>query len=186
MGQVSAWRQARAALLFPGLATIGLPLLIVVALGTDSLDVGTVGAVLCAAVGAVLLLLGLSLGVWTVRLFDNVGDGTLAPFDPPRHLVLYGPYRYVRNPMISGVFGIVLGEAVAFRSPWLALWWVVFYLGNQLYIPLHEERALQRRFGAEYTAYCAAVRRWVPRLTPWSPTGGGASHTHHGAAGQAA
>ena len=54
--------------------------------------------------------------VWTNRLFATIGHGTLAPWNPPEKLVVRGVYRHVRNPMITGVFCILLGEAVFFGS----------------------------------------------------------------------
>ena len=63
------------------------------------------------ASGVGLLLFAASLRQFAVR-----GKGTLAPWDPPKHLVVEGPYRYVRNPMISGVLFVLLGEALVLRS----------------------------------------------------------------------
>ena len=65
---------------------------------------------------AVLLGIGLVLFVTTVTLFGSVGRGTLAPWNPPQHLVVAGPYRHVRNPMISGVLFVLLAEALFFGS----------------------------------------------------------------------
>jgi protein-S-isoprenylcysteine O-methyltransferase Ste14 len=112
---------------------------------------------------------GLSLMVATIRLFDRRGQGTLAPWDPPRRLVVAGPYRRVRNPMISGVLLNLLGEALLFRSAALGAWLAVFFVSNNLYFVLSEEPALERRFGDEYRRYRAAVPRWIPRLRPWQP-----------------
>ena len=53
----------------------------------------------CVGIG--LFAGGLLLFSWCVRLFAQIGRGTLAPWDPARKLVAVGPYRYVRNPMIS-------------------------------------------------------------------------------------
>jgi protein-S-isoprenylcysteine O-methyltransferase Ste14 len=47
----------------------------------------------------------------SLRRFAGEGESTLAPWDPPRRLVVTGPYRFVRNPMISGVIFLLLGEA---------------------------------------------------------------------------
>jgi protein-S-isoprenylcysteine O-methyltransferase Ste14 len=117
--------------------------------------------------GLLLILLGLALAVWTVGLFARVGRGTLAPWDPPRRLVVRGPYRYVRNPMITGVAVILLGQAALFRAPLLLAWCGLFILVNLIYTPLVEEPGLRRRFGPEYDEYCRHVPRWLPRLTPW-------------------
>ena len=71
--------------------------------------------------------------------------------------------------MISGVYAMLLGEAIALWSPWLAAWFGAFVLGMSTNIVLIEEPALRRRFGAPYERYCANVPRWLPRLAPYTP-----------------
>jgi protein-S-isoprenylcysteine O-methyltransferase Ste14 len=96
-----------------------------------------------------------------------VGKGTLAPWDPTSRLVVRGPYRHVRNPMISGVLGILLGEAVLLGSVPLLVWFGLVLALNAVYMPLVEEPGLRSRFGEDYETYKANVPRWVPRLRPW-------------------
>ena len=91
-------------------------------------------------IGCVFNLLGLSLMIWTTRLFITVGKGTLVPWNPPEKLVVLGVYRYVRNPLITGVSCVLLGEAVFFGSLWLLGWVGVFVAANMIYIPLGENR----------------------------------------------
>jgi protein-S-isoprenylcysteine O-methyltransferase Ste14 len=121
------------------------------------------------AAGIALLSVGLLLFVASLHRFVTEGRGTLAPWDPPRQLVVGGPYRYVRNPMISGVVLVLLGEALVLLSrPHLE--WALIFLGiNAIYIPLVEEPLLVRRFGADYREYCRHVPRLVPRWRPWEP-----------------
>src|SRR6185295_13856231 len=95
------------------------------------------------------------------------GHGTLAPWDPPRALVVRGPYRFVRNPMISGVVFALFAEALVLLSRPHAVWAAAFGLLNLIYIPLIEEPQLERRFGEPYREYCKHVRRFLPRLRPW-------------------
>ena len=118
--------------------------------------------------GAALFVCGFALFGWCVSLFARVGQGTLAPWDPTQKLVAVGPYRHVRNPMISGVAAMLLGEALTFGSWLLALWFLAFVLVNHVYFAFSEEPGLERRFGASYLAYKANVPRWLPRLTPWT------------------
>lgn len=113
--------------------------------------------------GALVLLAGLSLFLWCVVLFARVGRGTLAPWDPTQRLVAVGPYRYVRNPMISGVAAILAGQALLTGSWVIALWLLVFVVVNQTYFLLSEEPGLERRFGDSYREYKARVPRWIPR-----------------------
>jgi protein-S-isoprenylcysteine O-methyltransferase Ste14 len=120
--------------------------------------------------GVLALGFGLALFVWCVSLFARVGQGTLAPWDPTRRLVAVGPYRYVRNPMITSVATILLGEALITGSRMLATWCGIFLVINHVHFLLVEEPGLEHRFGDDYCAYKAAVPRWIPRLTPW--TGG--------------
>jgi protein-S-isoprenylcysteine O-methyltransferase Ste14 len=126
-----------------------------------------------ALAGAVVIAVGVALIVQTVALFATVGRGTLAPWDPTARLVVRGPYRRVRNPMISGVLCVLLGEAALFASPALLGWFGVVLAINAVYFPLVEEPGLRQRFGADYEAYRAAVPRWLPRLRPWEPDGAG-------------
>jgi protein-S-isoprenylcysteine O-methyltransferase Ste14 len=111
---------------------------------------------------------GLVLMIATIRLFVTVGKGTLAPWEPPQKLVVRGVYRYVRNPMISGVGLVLLGESVLTASLPLCGWFLVFLAVNSVYIPLSEEPGLVKRFGEEYLNYKQNVPRWIPRLTPWA------------------
>jgi protein-S-isoprenylcysteine O-methyltransferase Ste14 len=118
--------------------------------------------------GLCLVLVGLVLFVSSLRRFAGDGKGTLAPWDPPRVLVVTGPYRYVRNPMISGVLFVLFGEALILRSRPHLSWALTFLLINAVYIPLVEEPQLRGRFGASYDEYCDHVPRLVPRLRPWT------------------
>ena len=99
--------------------------------------------------------------------FARSGRGTLSPADPPRALVVRGPYRYVRNPMYVSVTLILLGEIAADRSRGLFLYWAIWFGLVNVFVILYEERALRRQFGEDYRRYCAAVGRWLPRLRPW-------------------
>ncbi len=113
---------------------------------------------------------GLGLGVWTSTLFMKFGKGTPAPWDPPEKLVVRGPYRYVRNPMITGVMLILLAEAMLFQSWPIAVWMMIFFIGNAIHFPLIEEKGLEKRFGDDYREYKAHVPRWIPRLRAWKQT----------------
>jgi len=130
----------------------------------NSIDIGW-----WRVLGAIIIALGLALFVSTVRYFARLGRGTLAPWDPTERLVVAGPYRYVRNPMITAVLTILLGEAALLRSLPILVWSGIFFALNAVYFPLAEEPELRRRFGAEYDEYCANVPRWIPRRRAWIP-----------------
>jgi protein-S-isoprenylcysteine O-methyltransferase Ste14 len=157
---VSLWRHLAAVLLLPGVVTIGVPAVIIWQTDAHLHPL--------AVAGIPLISLGVLLMISTVTLLAAVGRGTLAPWDPTSRLVVQGPYRYVRNPMISGVLFILLGEAACFASLPLLIWFAAVFGVNAVYLPLVEERGLRRRFGADYEAYRANVPRWIPRLRPWT------------------
>jgi protein-S-isoprenylcysteine O-methyltransferase Ste14 len=156
---VTVWRHVAAVLLCPGVVTVAVPALIVWRTGA--------GIGLLSIAGLPLIALGLLLIVRTIALFAGVGRGTLAPWDPTTRLVVRGPYRHVRNPMISGVLFVLLGEAALLGSWPLLLWFAVVLAVNAAYLPLVEEPGLERRFGEDYERYRAHVPRWIPRLRPW-------------------
>lgn len=114
--------------------------------------------------GMVLAAAGAFLALWCVLAFALVGKGTPAPFDPPRRLVITGPYRHVRNPMYLGAALALAGAALFYRSPALLAYAVLFLTAAHVFVLGYEEPTLARLFGADYQAYRARVRRWLPRL----------------------
>lgn len=132
--------------------------------------IGTTGVqMLVQVVGLLVLAVGLMLFSASLRNFVTEGEGTLAPWDPPRRLVVRGPYRYVRNPMISGVVLVLFGEALTLLSRPHFIWALIFLAVNSIYIPLLEETGLRQRFGDAYVEYCRHVPRLIPRFRPWEP-----------------
>ena len=119
--------------------------------------------------GIALTLSGLTLLFVTVRMFSNIGNGTLAPWAPPEKLVIEGLYARTRSPMISGVLIALLGEGFTFSSFWILFFFVFFTIGNHIYFIKSEEPGLVKRFGDAYIEYKENVPRWIPRRTPWTP-----------------
>lgn len=117
--------------------------------------------------GILLLSAGLFLAGWTMVLFNNVGKGTLAPWNPPENLVVKGPYCYVRNPMIIGVLLVLISEYFLLNAIEILWWTVLFFIINNIYFYVFEERQLENRFGEEYKKYKKNVPMWIPRFTPW-------------------
>ncbi len=117
----------------------------------------------------IFFFIGSLLAFLTVRLFLTKGKGTPAPWDPPKKLVVLGPYRFVRNPMITGVLFLLAGESLLFSSWLLFFWMLLFFLANLIYLPFFEEKSLLRRFGKDYQDYKEHVPRWIPRLIPYCP-----------------
>ena len=112
------------------------------------------------ALGCLVGIAGLGLVASCVFAFVTLGKGTPAPFDPPRHLVVRGPYRLIRNPMYLGAGLWVLGLAMFYQSLGLALYAAAFMAIAHGFVVLYEEPALRRTFGDEYREYCRRVRRW--------------------------
>jgi protein-S-isoprenylcysteine O-methyltransferase Ste14 len=119
--------------------------------------------------GGLMVLAGLPMLFWTIREFGRSGQGTLAPWDPTQKLVVHGPYRHVRNPMISAVMAILFGQALLLNSLCHLAWATFFSLGNMLYISRSEEPGLERRFADDYRRYKQQVPRWLPRFYRWRP-----------------
>jgi protein-S-isoprenylcysteine O-methyltransferase Ste14 len=117
--------------------------------------------------GEILMAAGILLLLWCARDFFASGRGSIAPWDPPKRLVVVGLYRFVRNPMYLSVLVLVAGWAVAFASWPIGLYLGILALGFHLRVRLGEEPWLRLRFGAEWDAYGAAVPRWRPRRRPW-------------------
>lgn len=114
--------------------------------------------------GVIIVALGTALLAACIFEFARSGRGTLSPADPPKHLVIRGLYRYVRNPMYLSVTTIVIGEALFARSQPLALYWVVWFVCVNVFVLGYEEPTLRAQFGDSYDEYCRRVPRWLPRF----------------------
>jgi len=159
-------RHLLAVAVLPFTVTVVIPIWIARRFRTGFSFGGTPSDIGLQAAGLVVLAIGLTLFAASLGHFIVHGRGTLAPWDPPRKLVIVGPYRYVRNPMISGVVFILAGEALLLRS-WVHLqWMLIFLVVNLIYIPLAEEPMLETRFGDDYREYKRRVPRIVPRVRP--------------------
>jgi protein-S-isoprenylcysteine O-methyltransferase Ste14 len=110
--------------------------------------------------GVVIALAGFALGGWTTSLFFGAGT-TLIPGRESSALLTHGPFRFTRNPIYLGMALVLLGACIFAGSltPFLVVPIFVWVI-DVLVIP-HEQAMLTRKFGAEYEAYVAKVRRWL-------------------------
>ncbi len=112
--------------------------------------------------GGVLALAGAGGAAYCANLFARVGRGTPVPIDPPRQLVVGGPYRYSRNPIYLAEVLILIGFFLFFGHPALLLYTILLALLVQLpAVVFLEEPVLLRRFGDDYAAYMRHVPRWL-------------------------
>jgi len=118
---------------------------------------------LAQAAGLAVATVGGAIALWCIGTFAILGRGTPAPFDPPRRLVVRGPYRHVRNPMYLGAGLALAGAALFYGSGALALYAAGFLLLMHLFVILYEEPTLGRTFGDDYGTYRATVGRWWPK-----------------------
>jgi protein-S-isoprenylcysteine O-methyltransferase Ste14 len=152
-------RAATYATLFIGLGLVFVPGRIL----ASSAVVRPAGLGVAQVAGIAVAPAGGALALWGIAAFALVGKGTPAPFDPPRKLVVQGPYRYVRNPLYIGAALALSGAALFYGS--IPMWGYVglFVLVTHGLVAWYEEPILERLFGDDYRAYGARVRRWLPR-----------------------
>jgi protein-S-isoprenylcysteine O-methyltransferase Ste14 len=115
-------------------------------------------------IGLPILFFGACVLMWCVRDFYVIGKGTLAPWDPPKRLVVVGLYRLVRNPMYVGVLAWVAGWSLVAGSPVLAIYTGLLAITFQLRVIFYEEPRLARQFGNDWIKYRSSVNRWLPKL----------------------
>jgi len=163
------WRLVKTIMLMPGTVLVFIPAVILLTTrDSDWAPEPPSPDQLWFWLALLAAIVGLALSAWTAALFLKWGEGTPAPWDPPKKLVVRGPYRHARNPMITGVLLILFAEAVMLNSWAIAVWMILFFIGNSIYFPFVEERGLEKRFGHRYREYKNHVPRWIPRLSGWS------------------
>ena len=149
------------AVFFVGFFLVVLPARVLSSAGVARPPVGGVWQVAGLSVAAIGALLALA----CIFAFVFVGGGTQAPFDPPRRLVVRGPYRFIRNPMYVGASAALAGAALFYRSISLAAYACGFLLVSHLFVLWFEEPTLRRTFDGEYDTYCTRTGRWWPSAT---------------------
>jgi protein-S-isoprenylcysteine O-methyltransferase Ste14 len=143
--------------LVPGYLGCYVPLRYLAARPLSAVSWGPREVIAAAAIGC-----GLAGVLWCFWHFAVTGRGTPAPFDPPRRLVVRGLYRVVRNPMYLSVLTAVAGQALLLGSWAIARYALAGLVFFHVFVIGVEEPGLRARFGADYEAYCRAVRRWIP------------------------
>ena len=113
--------------------------------------------------GIPLIMIGAAGLLWCIWQFFSEGRGTLAPVDSPKHLVVRGLYKYVRNPMYVSVVTMLIGEAIFFMSKAIIIEAGIFMGLAYLFVVFYEEPTLRQQFGESYERYSQTVGRWIPR-----------------------
>jgi len=113
--------------------------------------------------GAILIVLGLSLSLWTRWTQFKIGQGTPAPIMPTQKLVIKGPYVFCRNPMILGDVIWLIGLSILVNSISSIIVSLIWFIGHLIYYKTIEEKELTARFGEEYINY----KKRVPFIIPF-------------------
>ncbi len=111
-----------------------------------------------------VLIAGFSMWLWAVLHFARV-KGTPVPFNPPSEVVTTGPYAYIRNPMLTGIFIFIFGLGILFGSISITLIFTpIFILINFLELRAIEEPELEKRLGKDYLEYKKKIPMFFPRM----------------------
>lgn len=113
--------------------------------------------------GSVVFVACLSLYLICSYVLTTRGRGPFVEFDPPVELVVDGPYRFCRNPVVACLLATILGLAVACSSTGILLYFLIMMLLAHHQVSRLEEQHLRKRFGQAYEDYCSRVPRWIPR-----------------------
>jgi protein-S-isoprenylcysteine O-methyltransferase Ste14 len=148
-----------ATILIPGSVGVAIPLLIALWVRMGHVELGP-----WRWLGMIAIIPGTLLALWTIWDFATIGKGTLVPSDPPKHLVIQGPYRFTRNPMYTGGLLAIVGQGVVFQSLAVIAYAALFFAVVTVVIRFYEEPALRATFGEEYERFCRKVPRWGIRL----------------------
>jgi protein-S-isoprenylcysteine O-methyltransferase Ste14 len=147
-------------ILFIGLLLVFLPAQLLARAGITPPAIFGVTQVM----GLIIAVCGGALALWCILTFAVIGQGTPAPFDPPRRLVIRGPYAFVRNPMYIGAGLTLVGAALFYGSLALLAYAAIFLMITHLFVLVYEEPTLRRTFGNDYESYCHNVGRWLPHI----------------------
>jgi protein-S-isoprenylcysteine O-methyltransferase Ste14 len=112
-------------------------------------------------IGMGLFLIGLGLAVWA-RVYLGRNWGTPMSEKADAELVTTGPYRYIRNPIYSGLILAAIGTAVGVSWYWVVA--VVFMGSYFIYSATVEARTMERLFPNDYPAYKRSTKMLIPYI----------------------
>jgi protein-S-isoprenylcysteine O-methyltransferase Ste14 len=150
-------RAAFAVIVLPGVMGFLLPLAVIEPVWQREIAVSP---------GLAIVGAGTALLLQCVREFYVAGKGTLAPWSPPKHLVVTGPFRWSRNPIYVAMLVVLIGWAVTYWSRALAVYTVVMCVVFHIRTILGEEPRLAREFGDQWRRYVRRVPRWIGFVAP--------------------
>ncbi len=110
--------------------------------------------------GWALIALGLAGFAWALAAI-RFRQTTVNPYKAASCLVTHGPFRYSRNPIYLADWFVYAGTTLLLGTAWPLLFAPLVFLAMRYLVIDHEERHLEARFGDEYRAYKARVRRWL-------------------------
>jgi protein-S-isoprenylcysteine O-methyltransferase Ste14 len=110
--------------------------------------------------GGILIAAGLLFGMSAMGLFRKAGTD-VKPWKTTTAIVATGVYRFTRNPMYLGMAMLYTGLGFLFSSLGVFLLLPVLILTIRTQVIAREERYLEGKFGDDYRAYKARVRRWL-------------------------
>ena len=119
-------------------------------------------------IGFLVVVLGESIRFWGVSFVgaETRTTGTVGG----TYLVTNGPFAHVRNPLYVGNMLLYAGIGIMSLAlfPWLLIVACIWFYVQYYLIVTREEEYLAERFGADFAEYTGEVRRFLPRLTPFT------------------
>ncbi|MDP1680190.1 MAG: isoprenylcysteine carboxylmethyltransferase family protein [Burkholderiales bacterium] len=110
--------------------------------------------------GWIVIALGLAGMAWALAaIWGN--HTTVNPYKAANNLVTSGPFRFSRNPIYVSDWLVYVGVMLLMQTLWPLLFAPLIWGLMRYAVIAHEEAHLEAKFGAEYRAYKARVRRWV-------------------------
>lgn len=110
--------------------------------------------------GIALVAAGIALDVWAFITFRR-HHANIRPDRAATALIMDGPFAYSRNPIYLANVLLVAGIGFATDNRWMLLGGAVLYILLQELAIKREEKHMEAQFGARWSDYTNAVRRWV-------------------------
>ena len=146
-----------------------LPAVALTCEGRDLITAAHVPAGMLGLIGAAALGLALLVGLTAAVEFARVGQGTPVPVDPPKRVVMTGPYAFVANPMQLTSAIVMALQALHYQSPGLVLVTAAFLLFDGVYAAHYNKVHIARAMPREWSSYKESVADWRPRWSPYRP-----------------